>query len=378
LAAVLFAAVAVALATASSSNRSSIHHPADRTGPASATKSNHAAVSASAGAAAGGQAGAVPVAGPAGTVRVTDAASLKAALAAARPGTVISMADGTYLGKDVRDGNPDEPGRFVASTPGTQTAPIILRGSRAAVIDGGGTGGGYGLHLSGASYWRLEGFTVSSASKGIVLDHSSHVQITAVHVTDIGMEGIHLRAFSSDNVVSGCRVDRTGLKSPNFGEGIYLGSAVSNWPTYSDGHPDASDRNQLLDNHISATAAENIDIKEGTTGGLIRGNVLDGAQIAGKNSADSWIDVKGNGYDIENNHGTHSLQDGIQVHVLVPGWGEMNKFSDNVLDVGGPGVGIWLQNSAVDQGNLITCDNVVSNAAAGDYATNHYQMLACI
>jgi hypothetical protein len=157
-----------------------------------------------------------------------------------------------------------------------------------------------------------------------------------------------------------------------------VGSAVSNWATYSDGHPDASDRNQLLDNHISATAAENIDIKEGTTGGLIRGNVLDGAQIAGKNSADSWIDVKGNGYDIENNHGTHSLQDGIQVHVLVPGWGEMNKFSDNVLDVGAPGVGIWLQNSAVDQGNLITCDNVVSNAAAGDYATNHYQMLACI
>jgi len=203
------------------------------------------------------------------------------------------------------------------------------------------------------------------------------VRITGVHVTDIGMEGVHFRAFSSDNVISHSDIDNTGLKSPNYGEGVYLGSAVSNWPKYSGDKPDASDRNQVLDNRITATAAESIDIKEGSTGGIVRGNTLDGAKIAGKNSADSWIDVKGNGYLIDDNLGTNSLQDGFQVHVLVYGWGEHNTFSRNRLDVQAPGVGIWLQNSAADKGNVIQCNNIVTNAVAGDYATNHYTKLSC-
>ena len=316
-----------------------------------------------------------PVAGP--EVEVRDAATLKAALAAARPGTTITLADGTYLGDTVRDGNSDEPGRFHATTAGTAVAPITLRGSRRAVLDGGGPDGGYGLHLSNADHWQLDGFTVSSASKGIVLDRSSQVSITDVRVTDIGAEGVHFRAFSSDNTLARSEVDHTGLSKPNFGEGVYLGSAKSNWGTYSGGEPDASDRNQVLDNRITATGAENIDIKEGSTGGTIRGNTFDGSAIAGKNSADSWIDVKGNDYLIQGNHGTRSLLDGFQVHVPLEGWGRGNTFVDNVLDVQAPGVGIWLQNTAVDQGNVIRCSNRVTDAAAGDYATNHYTPLTC-
>lgn len=307
-----------------------------------------------------------------------DALTLKAALAAARPGTTITLADGTYLGDSVRDGHPDEPGRFAASTPGTAAAPITLRGSRRAVLDGGGPDGGYGLHLVGANYWRLEGFTVSSASKGIVLDGSSHVSITGVRVTDIGAEGVHFRSFSSDNTLDRSEVDHTGVSKPNFGEGVYVGSAKSNWGKYSHGAPDTSDRNQIVDNQITATRAEDIDVKEGSTGGALRGNTLDGSEIAGKNSADSWIDVKGNDYTVSGNHGTHSLLDGFQVHVPLAGWGRRNTFSNNVLDVQAPGVGIWLQNTAVDQGNVIRCSNVVTGAAAGNYATNHYTMLDCV
>ena len=310
-------------------------------------------------------------------MRVRDAATLKAALAAARPGTTITLADGTYLGDTVRDGNSDEPGRFYATTAGTQGSPITLRGSRRAVLDGGGTDGGYGLHLTRANHWRLDGFTVSSASKGIVLDESSHVTITGVRVTDIGAEGVHFRSFSSDNTLSGSEVDHTGVDKPNFGEGVYVGSAKSNWGRFSRGEPDASDRNRVLENRITATGAENIDIKEGSTGGTVRGNTFDGSEIAGKNSADSWIDVKGNDSVIEGNKGTQSLLDGFQVHVQLDGWGQGNTFSGNVLDVRAPGVGIWLQNKAVDQGNVIRCNNRVTAAAAGDYATNHYTKLEC-
>lgn len=314
---------------------------------------------------------------PGPEAQVTDAASLTRALAAARPGQTIVLAAGTYRSKDVRNTARSGPGRFVATTPGTAAAPITVRGPRGAVIDGGGTGGGYGLHLVGADHWRLQGFTVSSASKGIVLDRSSHVRIEDVRVTDIGAEGVHFRSFSSDNVLSGSEVDHTGVRKPNFGEGVYVGSAVSNWPTHSGSAPDASDRNQILDNRITATGAENIDLKEGTSAGVVRGNVLDGSAIAGRNSADSWIDVKGNDYRIEGNRGTQSLLDGFQVHVQAEGWGRGNVFTGNVLDVRAPGVGIWLQDKAVDQGNVIRCSNVVKGATAGSYATNHYSLLAC-
>ena len=61
-------------------------------------------------------------------------------------------------------------------------------------------------------------------------------------------------------------------------------------------------------------AAESIDIKEGSCCGLIRENHFDGTGMKGENSGDSWIDVKGDNYTIENNEGEHSLTDGIQVH----------------------------------------------------------------
>lgn len=310
-------------------------------------------------------------------VRVSDAASLTSALLAALPGTTITMADGIYRGDDVRSGHPEEPGRFVAAVSGTASAPITLRGSRDAVLDGGGIRGGYGLHLLHADHWQLDGFTITSASKGIVLDASSHVRINRVRVTGTGSEGVHFRASSSDNVIQNSTVEQTGLKSPQFGEGVYIGSAVSNWPKYSGDRPDASDRNQVLDNRIVDTAAENIDIKEGSTGGVIRGNFLDGSRLAGKNSADSWLDVKGNGYLIEANTGRSSLLDGFEVHEAVAGWGRNNVFNDNRLDVRAAGVGIWLQNSVAGAGNVVRCSNVVTAAAAGAYATNHYTLLEC-
>jgi hypothetical protein len=339
-----------------------------------------------------------PVTSSSGATTVHDAVQLQQALAAARPGEVITLADGSYSGKSVKDPSGKEPGRFVIRQAGTAAAPITLRGSRNAVLDGGGTGGGYAIHLVGAQFWHLEGFTVRDASKGIVLDGASHNVIDGVHVTAIGQEGVHFRSFSTDNVIRASTVDNTGLGSPNYGEGVYIGSAQSNWGTYTNGQPDRSDRNQVIDNRIVDTAAENVDIKEGSTGGVITGNVLGGNRIADKNSADSWIDVKGNGYLVSANSGAtiarpratecgdpkgdatspkNPFCDGIQVHVILPGWGQHNTFTKNVLAVNAPGVGIWLQNTALDVGNVIKCDNVVTGARSGAYAYNHYTALKC-
>jgi nitrous oxidase accessory protein NosD len=151
------------------------------------------------------------------TVSVSTAAQLAAALTAAVPGQTIRLANGTYNGN------------FVATASGTAAAPIILSGSRQAVLASSSVKSGYVLHLSGANYWQLNGFAVTGAQKGIVLDESGHDVINGVEVHGVGDEGIHLRQGSSNDLVENSYVHNTGLSSAQYGEGIYVGSAESNW-----------------------------------------------------------------------------------------------------------------------------------------------------
>jgi len=291
--------------------------------------------------------------GSAGTVAVSTAAGLKSALAAAKPGQTISLADGTYTGK------------FEATASGTAGAPITLTGSSAAVLSTGSVGSGYALHLTG-SYWRVSGLSVSTAAKGIVLDGSTHTVISGVDVGTIGQEGVHFRAGSSDGVIENSRVHNTGVTSPQFGEGVYIGSAKSNWSSVmgSSSTPDASDRVTVRGNTISSTPAEGIDVKEGSAGGVITGNRFDNSGYSGLNSADSWIDLKGNGYTVSGNSGARTLRDAIQVHDVLDGWGRGNSISGTTVTGGVPGHEVWVQSSAF--GTLVAC----KGSAAGAGLTN--------
>lgn len=230
------------------------------------------------------------------------------------------------------------------------------------MLDGGTSG--YTLHLDRASHWRLEGFTVTGGQKGVVLDRSTHAVLTGLDVGRTGHEAVHFRSGSSDGALVDSVVHDTGLVSPGFGEGVYIGSAKSNWGTYSGGAPDRTDRITVLRNTIYATTAESVDVKEGTSGGLIQANTFDGSKLSGVNYADSWIDVKGNGYRVVGNTGTASPRDGIQTHVVLSGWGQANTFSGNVLRVDGPGEGFSVQSAGTTR-NVIRCTNTVSGAARG-------------
>ena len=121
----------------------------------------------------------------------------------------------------------------------------------------------------------------------------------------------------------------------------------------------------MVDNRIYAVTAENIDVKEGTTGGVIAGNDLDGAGLTGDHYADSWIDLKGNDYLVADNTGVDSLLDGFQTHVQLDGWGERNVFRGNRLTVRAAGVGINVYRADGGTGNVVACDNVVVDAGAG-------------
>jgi len=276
------------------------------------------------------------------TVEVTTAKELKAALAAAAPGQTIHLADGTYTGN------------FKAYTPGTAAAPITLTGSANAVLS---SSGGYGLYLDGAGYWTVQGLTVTGGQKGIVTDTASHVVIDSVTVHDLQMEGVHFRTSSTDDVIRNSWIYNTGLQRPGYGEGVYVGTANT--------LTDASDRVQILDNVIGPNVgAENIDLKEGTTGGLVSGNTYDGSGQSMTNYDDSWVDVKGNGYVITSNRGTRTLNDGYQTHTQQPGWGCGTVFRDNASDLtgatGANQLAIDVTNAAPDCPTTVYASNTVT------------------
>ncbi|GAA4732671.1 chondroitinase-B domain-containing protein [Flavisolibacter ginsenosidimutans] len=296
------------------------------------------------------------------TVHVSTSSELKAALLDAKPGDDIVMAEGVYAGRFVIE----------ATAAGTVAKPIVLRGSRNAVLDAGSIQTGYVLYLQG-SYWNLKGFTITNGLKGLIMDGSQHSVIDDLKIFSIGEEALHLRKFSSNNTVQNCEIMQTGLKTPDYGEGIYIGSAKNNWSTYTNGDPDKCDSNKILSNTLGpSVAAECIDVKEGTTAGIIRGNNFDATGITGANSADSWIDVKGNGYLIENNTGTNPggsiFKDGYQVHVAVSGWGNNNAFKNNNCTVNAAGYGFNIQlsgSNGTSSGNKVYSNNTVTGAASG-------------
>ena len=137
-------------------------------------------------------------------------------------------------------------------------------------------------------------------------------------------------------------------------------AAVNNWCQISDCEPDRSDGNLIVGNVISNTAAESIDIKEGTTGGVVQDNAFDGAGM--RADADSWVDVKGNGWVVRDNHGTSARGSGFEVHQQAPGWGLGNVFDGNTADVRGSGYGFELRPIA---DNRVTCSNSAIDAARG-------------
>ncbi|HQV86085.1 MAG TPA: hypothetical protein PLO70_15245 [Chitinophagaceae bacterium] len=295
-------------------------------------------------------------------VNVSTAAQLSAALLNALPGDEIVMANGIYKGKFV----------IGSAVSGTAAKPVLLRGSRNVILDAENVNTGYVLHLQ-ASYWKVKGFTLTNGLKGLMVDGARYCVIDSIYVHTIGEEGIHLRKFSSQNTIQNSEVSNIGLKTPDYGEGIYIGSAKSNWATYTNGVPDLCDSNKIFNNKLGpGITAECIDIKEGTTGGIIRGNNFDATGITGANSGDSWIDVKGNNYLIEENTGYNPggsiFKDGYQVHVAYAGWGNYNVFKNNECSVNAAGYGFNIQlsgSNGTSTGNKVYTDNTVSGALSG-------------
>lgn len=298
-------------------------------------------------------------------VKSTDvytASSLQQALENAKAGDEIVINEGIYKGNFI----------IPSTANGTADMPIKLRSKGKVVLDGNTTETGYVLYLQ-ASYWQIKNITITNGLKGLMCDGANYNLIENITVHTIGEEAIHFRKFSSHNILQQCNIYKTGLKTADYGEGVYIGSAVSNWHKYTNGLEDKSDSNIVINNIIGPNiTAECIDVKEGTTGGIIRGNSFNSTGITGANSGDSWMDVKGNNYLIEDNVGFNPkgsvLTDGYQVHCAVDGWGCYNIFKNNTSNVNATGYGINVtleskKGKAI--GNKVYKNNIVNSAEKG-------------
>ncbi|NMB73658.1 MAG: hypothetical protein GYA21_00855 [Myxococcales bacterium] len=89
------------------------------------------------------------------TVNVSDATGLRSALSAARAGTIIVLADGTYSGT------------FSINQSGTAENPIVIRGQHrdGAILDGGGSTGNV-FEIYG-SFVHLENLTLRNANRAL-------------------------------------------------------------------------------------------------------------------------------------------------------------------------------------------------------------------
>lgn len=238
------------------------------------------------------------------TTDVTSSDELSSAISSARPGDTIRMAAGTYS-------------PVVISSSGTADAPTTLTGPADAVITSSGKD--YTLHMDGASFWQLVGFGVSGGGKGVMLDNVQHTLLDSLTVGQTGDEAVHFRTNSSDNVIQRSTIRDTGQKQPQYGEGVYVGSARSNWKKITGGQPDLSMNNRVLGNTFEKITAENVDVKEETSGTMIKGNRFDGSATSGENFADSIVDIKGFATTVIDNITTgdsSALKNIIETHVI--------------------------------------------------------------
>ena len=260
-------------------------------------------------------------------VDVNDIEGLFIAMRSAEPGDIIRVAPGTYDYTSYQGAQ-----KIDTKAAGTAEAPITLTAADPEdppVLTGTAPENGYVLHIQG-DYWIIENLDVTNAQKGVVFDHSSHSVIRNCRIFTTGAEAVALRDGSSFCTVERCSIHDTGLVSPGYGEGVYVGSAKS-----TTGFDYKCDHNRILYCTFRNIAAEDIDVKEYTTGTEIAHCTFYGDGMTGENYAGSFVDIAGNGCSVHDNTGYRNKNPKIvaafEIHEQAEGWGHQNSFRNNTV-----------------------------------------------
>ena len=260
---------------------------------------------------------------------VSDTNGLIEALANAAPGQEIILKEGIYendkwLGKWAA---------FFSEVSGTPEQHIILRSedpAHPATIRGASQDKKYALNIIG-SYWEIRDLKFCEAAKGIFLAQSEHSVISGCEVYNIGGEGIHVIDNSSYNLVENCYIHDTGTISPQYGEGVYIGSAKNTTDYGYDCHYNTVRGCKFGPN----VAADHVDIKEFTYGNVVEYCTFDGTGIQGENGGNSFVEAKGMDAVIRYNtgyrNGCEKQLYAFDMNVQLDNWGQNTKVYGNTL-----------------------------------------------
>ncbi len=264
---------------------------------------------------------------PVETVTVSTVPELFAAVRNAQPGTVIQVAAGTYDYTTYEGAQ-----KMDTDASGTADAPITLTAAdplNPPVFTGSSPENGYVLQITG-DYWIVEHIQFQNAQKGVVLDNSNHTILRDCEVSNTGSEAIAIRDGSSYCQILNCSIHDSGLVTPGYGEGVYIGSAYS-----TSGFDYACDYNLVDGCVFKNVAAEHVDVKEYTTGTEISNCTFYGDGMSGENYAGSFLDIAGNNCNVHDNvgyrDGNAKIVAAFELHEQVSGWGYDAIFENNTL-----------------------------------------------
>jgi len=294
--------------------------------------------------------------------------SIQNALDLVEAGDGVILADGVYL----QD--------FVTRRDGTLERPMVIMGSKNAVVKG--TGKSVKIVEINHDHYALQGFTVDGLDgdkndKKNYRDKLIYVQgidplngITGTRILNMdlrnaGGECLRIKYFSKKNEVAfnnifGCGAyDFIFSEGGKNGEGIYIGTAPEQ--VAKDKNPtqdvDNSNDNWIHDNVINTQGNECVDIKEGSSGNLVENN-----KCTGQKDPDSGgLDARGSSNTFRKNEVYGNLGAGLRLGGDKKDDGINNVVIDNYFHDNERG-GIKIQNSP--QGQI--CDNKFSNNAKGD------------
>ena len=233
--------------------------------------------------------------------------SIQRALEFARPGDTINPAPGRYF-QDIRTVRNGLPGK-----------PIVIRGSRSAVVSGAGANRIVEINHD---YFELHGFTIDGrhgrgGGKNDYRDKLVYVvgnrpgdgvtglRIIRMSLKNAGGECIRLRYQAQRNEIANSSIENCGVYDFVYkdggknGEGVYIGTAPEQLGKRGvpDASVDRSNANWIHHNTFNTRGNECVDIKEGSSGNIVEHNRCTGQ----RDKKSAGLDARGSGNTFRHN-----------------------------------------------------------------------------
>jgi hypothetical protein len=289
------------------------------------------------------------------TVNVVNVTGLRSAIANAAPGDCINVAPGTYNMGAVN---------LTVNRGGQAAKPITIRGGGASntIINMGVPAN----IIFTADYVHVRKLRFTNiGNMGFWMAGAHHNVLDSVEIDHSQQQLIALKEYSYQNVIKNSRFHDSGLKWPQYGEGVYVGGRRSDGSAMR-----GVFRNQILNNRFSPNVrADAVDIKGLADSTIVRGNFIDGTgtRWMPENGLATLISIVSNHNTIDGNYLRYGNPNGIMFYAWSGQTMAGNLVTNNTIDLRNihnvtfTAHGIGLTRNTLPTRTIVKCSNVVTN-----------------